>query len=505
MSALLAGAGEFAGQNNVHPVGLTALVVASVCMLAVRRGAVPVVLIALASLIPSAQRIVIAGADFNFVRFIVLIGLARQIARGEFSFVRWNVIDLCVFFGAAARIICFPIALGSADQLVASIGQNFEEVGAYLLVRCSIRESGDLRALLRAVAVLSVIAVPFFLIESWTGRNLFSVFGGIPEITNVREGKIRCRGPFSHAILAGCFFVAWLPLWLGCIVGSPGRDRAWAIAGIAASFVVVVCCASSTPVVALLLGFLVWIAFPVRAQLRGIYLAVIAIGFVLHFLMNKPIWHLIARIDLVGGSTGYHRYNLFNQAVERFGEWWLIGTKSTAHWGFGLTDITNQFVLEGVHGGIWAVLAMLGVLGFGYAAVGHELRRSAMHRASALRQRLYRELPRIQRNEAIAYGVGAALCAQMAIFMAVSYFGATVVVWQCLMAIAASLRQWSRDNRSARSLDGLGPSANRAPARTSACVALGAATPRNAVSMSGSANGSTDTLSIHAHDASRSA
>jgi hypothetical protein len=36
-----------------------------------------------------------------------------------------------------------------------------------------------------------------------------------------------------------------------------------------------------------------------------------------------------------------------------------------------------------------------------------------------------------------------ALCAQMAIFLAVSYFGQTVVVWQLLMAVAGSMRQWT--------------------------------------------------------------
>ena len=51
----------------------------------------------------------------------------------------------------------------------------------------------------------------------------------------------------------------------------------------------------------------------------------LALGTVLHFVMNHGIWHLIARIDLVGGSTGYHRFHLIDKAIAHFGERWLVG------------------------------------------------------------------------------------------------------------------------------------------------------------------------------------
>ena len=435
---------DFVGSTNVHPLGLTVLILAAVMTCTVRRVYVPVVLLSLAAFIPSAQRIVVAGADFNFVRALVLVALCRIMLRSEWRWIKWNAIDLCVLVGGVTRVACYPIAFGSMDQLIPQIGNNFELIGAYLMVRSCVRNLDELQVLVRAAAIISCAVLPFFIRERLTGRNFFSIFGGVPEITNVRDGRIRCRGALSHAILAGCFFIAWLPLWIGLIVSRTGRARLIGILGAVAGTSIVVCCASSTPLVALLLGVGVWAFFPLRRHMRTVYLAAIAAGFVLHFVMTKPIWHLISRIDLVGGSTGYHRYRLIDQAIHRFSEWWMVGLKSTGHWGFGLDDVTNQFILDAVHGGVWALLAMIGVLVFGYAAVGRELRRLAALRIAATQKCMWAVLPRIAADEALTFGLGAALCTQMAIFLAVSYFGQTSVIWQFLMALAACMAQWSR-------------------------------------------------------------
>jgi hypothetical protein len=450
---LLAGVSDFAGSNNIHPVGAAAVAIASVLILMVRRPFAPVVLLALAALIPSSQRVVVAGADFNFVRLLVLVGLVRHVARGELGWIRWNAIDIFMLIGAIAKTVCAPLLRGSSADLITAIGANFELVGAYIILRCSIRDIGEVRLLARAAAVLCVLVVPFFLLERQTGRNLFSVFGGIPEVTSIREGKIRCRGAFSHAILAGCFFVAWIPLWIPMLLGGPARDRRIALLGSAGAIMVVFACASSTPVVALLLALVVWMAFPVRAHLRPMYITAIASGVVLHFLMTKPIWHLIARIDLVGGSTGVHRYRLIDAAIRRFGEWWMFGTPTTAHWGWGLFDVTNQFVIEAIRGGLLGLISICGVLFFAYASVGTELRRLAFERFRALRGGAQAAYVQILRDECMVFGIGAAMCAQMAIFLAVSYFGQTVVIWQFLMALSGSLRQWTRDPRASRVQD----------------------------------------------------
>ena len=63
---------------------------------------------------------------------------------------------------------------------------------------------------------------------------------------------------------------------------------------------------------------------------------------VIHFIREKPVWHLILRLSVITGGTGYHRYQLIDAFINNFSEWALAGTDGTAHWGWGLQDTTNQ-------------------------------------------------------------------------------------------------------------------------------------------------------------------
>jgi hypothetical protein len=155
-------------------------------------------------------------------------------------------------------------------------------------------------------------------------------------------------------------------------------------------------------------------------------------------LMKQPVWHLIGRLDFVGGSTGYHRFLLIDAAINNISEWWLFGLRSTAHWGMGLIDVTNQFILDGIKGGIWATIALFAsmVLCFAYCGrVIRMVRREARLRRSGLRTD-WREA------ELLAYGIGVAVFIHLGIFLAVSYFGQAVMIWQLILAAGASVAAW---------------------------------------------------------------
>ena len=60
------------------------------------------------------------------------------------------------------------------------------------------------------------------------------------------------------------------------------------------------------------------------------------------------------------GGTGWHRSFIIDAALKHIDEWWLVGTYRTVHWG-GYPpppadpeniDITNQYIVEGVKGGL---------------------------------------------------------------------------------------------------------------------------------------------------------
>ncbi len=102
-----------------------------------------------------------------------------------------------------------------------------------------------------------------------------------------------------------------------------------------------------------------WNLYVHRKHGRIIFISICSGLFLLHLIMKAPVWHLISRIDIFSGSTGWHRYILFDNFINYISEWFLLGTESTAHWGDSQTDLTNQFVLEGVRGGMITLLIFI--------------------------------------------------------------------------------------------------------------------------------------------------
>lgn len=415
---------DYVNQNTLHPIGLAALALACLLMVLGPIRAIPLVLIGLAVYIPSAQRIVLGGADFAFLRVGVLVALARLIVQHRLFVFRFGWIDGLVLGGTLVKAALMPVVTGQMGTLVQQVGSSIDTLGMYMVARACIRSIDDIRTVAVRSLVVCLPVACIFAVEAATGRNMLSVFGGIPMMTDVREGKLRCQGAFAHAILAGCYFVALLPLWLACWRPSPG-GRWVAPVGLLLTMVVVLACASSTPAAAMIFVLGAFAAYPVWQHLRSVWIATLGVGTVLHFVMTHGIWHLIARIDLVGGSTGYHRYHLIEQALNHLGEWWLVGTLSTRHWGWGLQDVTNQYILEGVRGGVWAMCALVLSIVLALRACGFWLRR----------------LPRQSPQHLMVYAIGASVFAQMTIFVAVSYFGQTIMIWYLTVGMGAFLAE----------------------------------------------------------------
>ena len=49
----------------------------------------------------------------------------------------------------------------------------------------------------------------------------------------------------------------------------------------------------------------------------------------LHMVMKTPVWHLISRIDIAGGSSSYHRYELVDQCIRHFSDGGPWGSNTT--------------------------------------------------------------------------------------------------------------------------------------------------------------------------------
>ena len=138
--------------------------------------------------------------------------------------------------------------------------------------------------------------------------------------------------------------------------------------------------------------------------------------------MKAPVWNLVARVGVVSGSTGYHRYRLIDQAIRHFPEWALLGSRGTSHWGQGLQDVTNQYILEGVTGGLATLILFC-----------------AVHYVGA-RMLVRMSLQTRDKGESyLVWCMFVTIVVHCISFIGVSYFGQITMIWHLLLASTSLL------------------------------------------------------------------
>jgi hypothetical protein len=138
----------------------------------------------------------------------------------------------------------------------------------------------------------------------------------------------------------------------------------------------------------------------------------------LHIVMKAPVWNLVARIDVVGGSSADHRYQLINQCILHFRDWWLVGVKDNGQWGWDMWDTANQYVNLCQTSGLFPLILFLAVITYAFQQLG-QARRRAHDRQVAL----------------FLWTLGAAVFAHTVGFLGISYFDQTIIAWYGLLAV----------------------------------------------------------------------
>ena len=413
-------------QSSLTLLGIAAIIALGLPMFFVNRKHLVLPLLIACCFVAPGQRIVIATLDFNVLRILLLCGMLRIFARGEFADWRVDVLDKLVLAWSIVSIVAYTILFGSLDAFIYKMGATYDVAMIYVVFRVWARDLDAIEQLGRWLAVLAIPVSVFFYIESTTGRNLFSVFGGVPEYTMIREGRLRCQGAFSHPILAGCFFAAVVPLIIAAI-GRPGSKKWLLVPGLLCSVAIVVMCASSTPLGGVVVAVGGYFLLPLRGSLRPLRWGIAAMLVLLHLVMEAPVWHLISRLDLAGGSTGYHRFMLIDAAIRNFDEWFLVGTQATRHWGWGMQDVTNHFILEGVRGGVLAMALFTAIIVSAFFAAGRLVKLA--------------DYGGERGDRIVAWSVGVSMLVHLACFVAVSYFHQNMVIMLGTVGLLASTRQ----------------------------------------------------------------
>lgn len=422
------------GTTEIHPVALALTLAMGIAMLTVRRDHAALPLLIVACFITHAQRIVVGGLDFSMLRLMVIFGAVRVVYRRESGHYRFHpldaVIPIWLFFGLLSSALG---PRGSGAYFVSRLGATMDAAGTYFLFRMLLRDVRDIERTIRAFGVMCLVLVGPMIFENLTGRNLFAFLGGVPTYTNIRGGRFRCQASFSHPLMVGNF-AATTAAMVGALWMAYPKQRLMHTACLLAAAGVVGLSNSSGPLMAILTAFITWSLWPLRAYMPIFRYTTFATLFIVHFAREQPVYHLIGRLSSITGGTGWHRVALINAAIRHFDEWWLLGGATTSHWKRAQgSDITNQYILEGLRGGIWGLIAFVSILVVGFSTVGRTLRAVKRRRDWAKSERRTTSL--------LAWALGACLAAHSMAFIGVSYFGQLSSILYLHLAMIPSLYQ----------------------------------------------------------------
>jgi hypothetical protein len=424
----------------LHPLVLVAMVAAIIAMLYLpqrfRLGA----FLFSTFLIPAGQQFLIGGAHVFVYRVIVLagcigLGFAR-LSRGTTIVAGgWNSIDRVFLLYICFHVVAFSLLYSSGAALVNQVGYVWDFAGGYLLLRHLIRNEQDVNRAIKCFAWLAVILAICMVREQITGENIFGRLGGVRWISQIRGGRIRSEAVFQHAILAGTFAATLMPtlLWLW----KAGKARVLCVGGVIASAIIAVATACSTPLATYGAGIIAICFWPFRRRMRVFRWALVITLIALHLAMKAPVWALIGRMDFVDGSSGHHRYELVDQFIRHASDWWLLGTKSNADWGFETIDTSNQYVEEGSSGGALALIFFIAVITCCFSRLGTA--RKALGGQDRVRQSLL-------------WLLGASLFAHIVAFFGIFYFDQMRVAWLALLAMISAATSVRAGNPSALSV-----------------------------------------------------
>jgi|SRR5579864_457400 len=415
----------------LHPAVLVAIIIAGILICVWPRKRTLSIFLAASILIPMDQVLVIGPAHFPMLRLLVLFGCVRIlyekiVSKAQVLSGGTNKIDLAVILlsglTAVNGVLLFPVSGAIVNQL----GAIYTVVGIYCLLRFLIRDEQDVVCMIQTLACVAVIIAAVMSYEITTGHNPYGLLGGARasfySALDARATRFRAMGPFGHSILAGTFGAIVMPLFVG-LWWKCKRSRILAMMGIIASAVITLASNSSTPVMAYVAGLMAICLWRARRWMREIRWGIVLILVSLHMVMKAPVWNLIARIDITGGSSGWHRYMLIDQCIHHFWDWWLIGVKDTSAWGWDMWDTANQYVGICDNSGLLPFLSFLAILVYGFKYLGKGRRAAGQNKKKAL----------------FMWALGSALFANVVSFFGISYSDQVMVVWYGSLAMISAV------------------------------------------------------------------
>lgn len=406
--------------------GILFTLVTAILMFRLPRNQASLPLLLGAAYITRTQVMEIGPLHFPVMRVVIAAGLIRAMMNGERISGGMNSLDRIMRLWTIWDIC--SIVFHQSDVLVFRLGVLYDILGCYYLFRVFIRDIEDIRTVFKMVCLVLAPLAATMLVEKLSGSNPLSLLGFGPSEVVTTNGHFRAQGAFGHPILAGTVGAVCLPMAL-CFWRE---NRKLALIGLAATLAIVFASGSSGPVMTVLAVMGALFLWRIRGQMRVIRWLAISVIVVLNFLMNDPIYFLMARIDITGGSTGYFRAQLIQSAINHLSEWWFAGTDHTRHWmltgiaaDLNHTDMTNYYLQMGVWGGLLLMVLFMWLIVAAFLRISKALRASQGAPLS---------------SQFVIWALGSILFGHATAFWSISYFDQTTVFLCLVFACIGSLR-----------------------------------------------------------------
>lgn len=372
--------GGGATSTVMHPAVAVIMIVAIILMFVLPRRYVVIPFFLCVLLTPDGQQILVAGAHLYVPRVLILTGCLR-LAASKFSGRRvmfaggFNTLDKVFLAWATLEAVANILLFKEMGAVVNQAGFLWDALGGYFLLRFLVQDEEDILRVIKTYAVVALISGLAMLHEHYTGIDTFGFLGGIRQMLEVRNGTPRAQGPFAHALLAGTFGATLPPmlfwLWKG------GKAKFLAVMGMVGCTLMASTTMASSPVLTYMASLGAICLWPIRNRMRFVRWGLVLAGAGLQLVMKAPFWYAISHIDLTGGSNGWYRAALVDNFIKNFNQWWLIGTTANRDWANGaMWDACNQFVAEGVGGGLATLVCFIALICICFKWVG-KARRSA--------------------------------------------------------------------------------------------------------------------------------
>jgi hypothetical protein len=419
--------GGGAASSAFNPLVLLVVLIVGIIICIRERGGVIAPFLAAAILIPLDQVVVLGPLHFPMLRVLLLFGMIRMgwgkiSSKTEIFSGGITRLDKVVIWFALFTFLNALLLWRDTGMLVRQTGDIYTLFGIYFLMRHLIRDGDDSDKAIRALAYIAAVVACVMTYEQITGRNPYALLGGANAAFYgsliTREDRLRSVAGFGHPILAGTFGAILVPLFIALWLKDKKNFKIM-VAGLAACTVIVLASASSTPMLAYAGGLMALFMWPLRKLMRPIRWGIVMLLVSLHLVMKAPVWQLIDRMSIVGGSSGYHRYQLVDQCIRHFSDWWLYGVKDTGVWGWDMWDTANQYVSIADSTGLIPLILFVATLvyGFKYVVKAREA------------------WPEKKNMQLYNWALGAALFANAVGFFGISYWDQTQVVWYTFLAI----------------------------------------------------------------------